>query len=426
MNSSNRVFITGLGALTACGETANSTWDAILEGKSSIDTISHWDLSSWPYRLGGELKNFQPGKMLPDRKLLKVISRHDIMGINAAMQAIEHSQLLKFRDNLVSTTEFNEKTAILVGSPGNKFYQQYDFLPLTAKTGGTMQEFGKELFSEVHPMWLLRILPNNVLAYTGIIYNFRGMNHNITNHAVSGTQAILEAFYAIQQGHAERAVVIAYDMGIEPQALFYYAKLGLVSKEHLRPFDQSHDGTLLGEGAAALVLESEASAQQRSARCYAEILGGNSSSEASGLFSIEENGAHLTANLTQLLSESQINPTEIGMVVAHGNGNPKSDNTEAEAILNVFGEKAVPVTAFKWAMGHTLCASGILDTVLATYALNHQCIPGIANLHQAADECSHLNSATEHRSLAPNKKSAVIINRGFASMNACLVIKTCD
>ena len=121
-------------------------------------------------------------------------------------------------------------------------------------------------------MWLLRILPNNVLAYTGITYGFKGPNHNITNHAVGGTQAILEAYHAIRSGQADRAVVVAYDMGIEPQALFYYEKLGVVSGRHLKPFDDDHDGTLLAEGAAALVLESEDSVNARAATCYGEIL----------------------------------------------------------------------------------------------------------------------------------------------------------
>lgn len=425
MSGSNRVFITGLSALTACGDTADDTWNAILAGQSGIAEISQWDLSSWPCRLGGELKNFQPAKMLPDRKLMKVISRQDVMGINAAMQAVNHSQILNYRETLDSVDSFNDQTAIYVGSPGNKYFQQDDFLPLLAKTNGDMQQFAQQLFNEVHPMWLLRILPNNVLAYTGIHYGFKGPNHNITNHAVSGTQAILEAYHAIKLGQAERAIVVAYDMGIEPQALFYYEKLGVVSERHLRPFDKEHDGTLLAEGAAALVLESEASAHARSATCYAEITGGKSSSEAAGLFSIESEGEHLAALLASTLEEQAIHPADVDLLVAHGNGNGKSDDSEALAIQTVFADHKVPVTAFKWAMGHTICASGVLDAVLTTYALTNQCIPGIANFKDAASVCENLNVSASHR-YVDKANTAVMINRGFASMNACLVIKACD
>lgn len=425
MTDLNRVFITGRSALTASGNTADETWQAILSGDSGIDEIKYWDLSQWSHRLGGELKDFQPAKMLPDRKLIKVISRQDVMGINAAVQAVEHSQMLAYRDTLESAESFNEQTAVYVGSPGNKYFQQYDFLPLLAKTQDDMKSFAKNLFDEVHPMWLLRILPNNVLAYTGITYGFKGPNHNVTNHAVGGTQAILEAYHAIRSGQADRAVVVAYDMGIEPQSLFYYEKLGVVSNRHLKPFDGEHDGTLLAEGAAALVLESEASVRARSAKCYGEIIGGQSASEATGLFSIESDGHHLTALINQTLESAGLEPGHIGLIVAHGNGNSKSDDSEAQSIRTVFADQHVPVTAFKWSMGHTLCASGVLDAVLTTYALENQCAPGIANLEHAAGSCEGVALSANHQKIKAHS-SALMINRGFASMNACLVINSCD
>lgn len=426
MSETQRVFITGLSALTACGATADETWSSVLAGESGIGELTQNDLSSWSHRLGGELKDFQPAKMLPDRKLLKVISRQDVMGINAAMQAVDHSQLITYRDTLENTDQFNDRTGVYVGSPGNKYLQQYDFLPLVAKTGGDMQQFATQLFSEVHPMWLLRILPNNVLAYTGITYGFKGPNQNVTNHAVSGTQALIEAYHAIKNGLADRAVVVAYDAATEPQALFYYEKLGVISERHLKPFDKAHDGTLLAEGAAAIVLESEASVLARNATCYGEVAGGMSASEAEGLFSIEAEGLQLAALLSRLLEQQQLTPADIGLVVAHGNGNKKSDISESDAIQRVFGEYEVPVTAFKWATGHTICASGVLDAVLTTYALKEKCIPGIANLDHLAPDCQMLNASTTSRTLNAMKPCAVMISRGYASMNACLVIKHCE
>lgn len=425
MSDLHRVFITGRSALTASGASADETWEAIQAGSSSISEIKQWDTTQWSHRLGGELKDFQPAKMLPDRKLIKVISRQDAMGINAAVQAVEHSKIIEYRNTLNGSDAFNEQTAVFVGSPGNKYQQQYDFLPLIAKTQGDMQRFATQLFDEVHPTWLLRILPNNVLAYTGITYGFKGPNHNITNHAVGGTQAILEAYHAIRSGQAERAVVVAYDMGIEPQSLFYYQQLGVISDRHLKPFDSEHDGTLLADGAAALVLESEASVRARSAKCYGELVGGLSASEAHGLFSIESTGSHLSALIQRTLDEAQLTSQDISLVVAHGNGNSKSDNSEAWAINQVFNANEIPVTAFKWSMGHTLCASGVLDAVMTSYALASQNAPGIANLNSVAPDCAGLSLSAGHQKIKPHS-SALMINRGFASMNACLVIKSCE
>ncbi|WP_133131088.1 beta-ketoacyl-[acyl-carrier-protein] synthase family protein [Legionella yabuuchiae] len=426
MSQPHRVFITGYSALTASGASAEETWSSLLAGEHGIDEIKNWDISTWPCRLGGELKGFQPAKMLPDRKLMKVISRQDVMGINAAMQAVEHSQLLPYRESLHTPDEFNEQTGVYVGSPGNKYYQQYDFLPLVAKTGENMQAFAEKLFEEVHPMWLLRILPNNVLAYTGITYGFKGPNHNITNHAVGGLQAVLEAYYAIRQGLISRAIVVAYDIGTEPQALFYYNKLGVISHRHLKPFDEQHDGTILAEGAAAMVLESEASANARSAECFAEVVAGTTSTEADGLFSVENQGVHLATSISDMLKHHGLNSESFSMVVAHGNGNVKSDETEAQALAQVFGENSVPITAFKWAMGHTICASGLLDGVLATKSLTTGIIPGIANFENATESCSALNLSAAHRELDKAKPYALVVNRGFGSINACMVIKRCD
>lgn len=424
MSEARRVFITGRSALTATGNSSDATWQAILAGQHGLAEIKQWDLSTWPHRLGGELKDFQPAKMLPDRKLIKVISPQDAMGIYAAVQAVEHSQMISYRDSLADINAFNEETGVYVGSPGNKYFQQNDFLPLMDKSKGNMKDFAAHLFDVVHPMWLLRILPNNVLAYAGITYGFKGPNHNVTNHAVSGTQAILEAYHAIKSGQAERAVVIAYDMGLEPQAQFYYARLGVVSEHHLKPFDEAHDGTILAEGAAALVLESEASVNARNARCYGEILGGATTTEAAGLFSIEDEGAHLNKLMQDCLATVNIASESIDLIVAHGNGNTKSDDSEAHAIKQVFAHEP-PVTAFKWSMGHTICASGVLDAVLTTYALENKCAPGIANLEKVAPSCQGLNLSQSHQSLAKNGH-ALMINRGFASMNACLVFKACE
>ena len=430
MSALNRVFVTGVGSVSACGNTPDALWDAVLAGKTGIAPIQNADLSSWSHQLGGELKTYEPKKMLPDRKLLKAISRQDVLGINAAMQAIENSAFLTHRDGLDAPdaiTAFNDATGVYVGSPGNKYYQQYDFLPVMAKTKGNMQAFGEQFMDDVHPMWLLRILPNNVLAYIGISCGFKGVNHNVVNHATGGMQALLEAYHAIAAGDAERIVVVAYDVGTDEQALFYYERLGLLSAEHLKPFDASHNGTILAEGAAALVLESEASVNARHAAPYAELTGGLARPESAGLFSIQSDGELLAKLITDTLSSQQLTADDLACVVAHGNGNPKSDLSESRAIQHIQGESNIPVTAFKWAMGHTLCASGVMDAVLATYALRSKTLPGMPGLKEAASGCEALNIAQHTRPIdTPSKKHALLLNRGFGSMNTTLVMKACD
>ncbi len=426
MSDLNRVFVTGVGTTSACGQTSDALWDAVLAGETGIAPIQNADLSSWSHQLGGELKSYEPRKMLPDRKLLKAISRQDVLGIYAASEALKDSDLLDYQASLADEAKaaFNHQTGVYVGSPGNKYYQQYDFLPLLSKTDDNMQAFGEQFMDEVHPMWLLRILPNNVLAYVAMCYGFRGVNHNVVNHATGGMQALIEAYHAIQSGDAERIVVVAYDVGTDEQALFYYARLGLLSETHLKPFDSAHNGTVLAEGAAALVLESERSVKARGASPHAELKAGLARSEAAGLFSIDSDGLALQALMKDTLTAANITADDLACLVAHANGNPKSDISEAHAITAL--EAAVPVTGFKWAMGHTLSASGVMDAALTTYALRHKKIPGLPGFDKAARGCEALNLSSETRAMQSDKSHALLLNRGFGSMNTSLVMAACE
>jgi len=421
-----RVYISGLGSVSASGANTTALWEQVTQGKSAIKPIQNSDLSSWSHQLGGEVLDYHPRKVLPDKKLLKAISRQDVLGIDAGRQAIEASGLLEYRETLSeeNQTAFNDSTGVYVGSPGNKYFQQYDFLPLMAKTNSDMQKFGQGFMDDIHPMWLLRILPNNVLAYLGICYQLKGSNHNVVNHATGGMQALLEAYRAIEAGLAERIVVVAYDIGTDEQALFYYQKLGLLSDKHLHAFDASHNGTVLAEGAAALVLESEASLTARGGKGLAEVCGGLAKSEAAGLFSIEASGEHLSALIGDTLNQAQVDANALGAVVAHANGNPKSDMTEAHALKQHVSD--TPVTGFKWAMGHTLCASGVMDAVLTTCMLKEKTIPGLPYLSEVAEACAGLDCSKSSQALDGAKPYALVLNRGFGSMNTTLVLKACD
>lgn len=425
MKNMNKVYVTGLSAVSAVGMDLDSTWQAILAGETGIRLVEHWqDKVEVPF-FGAPVKDYQPRRMVPDPKWLKLISRQDVIGLNASLQAVEHSGCIPYRDALTDEavkTAFNDNAGIYVGSAGNKFFQQYDFIPLFAKSEGKTTAFAEHLFDTVHPMWLLKILPNNVLAYTGIQYGFKGANQNIVNHAASGLQAVIEAYWAIALGQIERAVVVAYDAAAEPQSAMYYARLGTLSDTNcIKSFDALRDGTMLGEGAAAFVLESEAVARARKATCYAEILGGKSIAENHGIFGLDETSESLLSLMNGALEQVGLTPADLGLIVAHGNGNIQSDATEAHAINALLGEQRVPVTAFKWALGHTLCASGLLDAVLATKALHEKQVPGIAVLDTIADDCRGIAISKQHQT--PLSNHAMVIGRGFGGIDSCVVLK---
>jgi 3-oxoacyl-[acyl-carrier-protein] synthase-1 len=286
----NGVVITGFGCLTATGADAAATWEAVLAGESGIREAATWDSSGWPYRLAGEIKDYSPRELVSDRKLLKFITRQDVIGLNAVTQAIAHSRIIEHRDGLADPTSFNDRTGVFVGSPATKYRYQHDYLSPLADAAGDSREFGTRAMEDVHPMWLLRTLPNNVLAYVGIQYGFKGANANVTAHGISGSQAIAEACRYLRDGAIDQAIVVGYDSASELEALPYYASVGLLSSQGLRPFDRSRDGTVLAEGAGALVLETRDAAESRGAMIYGEVLGSSVVTEAEGVLSVREDG----------------------------------------------------------------------------------------------------------------------------------------
>jgi len=423
MSSQPRVFVTGLGAVCGAGKSPAEIFDALLAGRSAIRPIQQWDASEWPASLAAEVADYDPIALAGDRKILKLIQRTDVFGLNAAGQAIRMAGLDACREGLdeQAAARFSEGTGVYVGSGGGAYQNQYDYLPLLTTAGGSLATFGRELSATVNPMWLLRVLPNNVLCHVGIRHGLKGPNVCITNHSISGLLAIGEALEALRWGKCERAVAIGHDASIEPQMILYYHGVGLLAADGLRPFDAARAGSILGEGAAALALETEAAAVARGAPVLGEVLGSGSATDALGLLPIRDDGNGLERAIVNALADASLELRDVGMIVAHGNGTPASDASEARAIGRLFGAAAPPVTAFKWAFGHLLAASGIMDAVLALAALRAETVPGIPNLRQLDPDCGALPVAAA--SQRPRGEVALVLSRGFGGTNAALLVR---
>jgi len=423
MASRNRILVTGSGAVCAAGMEPKAILDAVLAGRSAIAPIRQWDTTGWPVHQAGEVADLNPRALVEDRKLHKLIRRTDLFGLYAAGRAIEGAGIIGHRDaqDAAAAAIYSDRTGVYVGSGGGNYQNQYDYLPLLTEAKGDLREFGRQLVDTVNPMWLLRTLPNNVLGHIGIRHGLKGPNACITNHSVGGTLAVIEAFEALRHSEADRAVAVGHDAPIEPQMLLYYHGVGLLASEALRPFDARHDGSVFGEGAAALMLETEASAAARGASVLGEVLGGGSACEAEGLFTIRDDGDGVVRAIRQALDDAQLRREDVGMVVAHGNGTPQSDASEAAALREVFGNAMPLVTAFKWAFGHLIAAAGILDAVLALGALKQRVVPGIATLGTVANDCFGLPLSAAPQ--VPRSDVALIVCRGFAGTNAALLVR---
>ncbi len=416
-----QVVITGTGAICGSGASPDAIYAAIAAGQSAVRPLAAAD-TEWPAGLAAEVTDYNAGALTGDRKLLKFIRRTDVFGLYAADRAIEASGLGAWRAALDddAATRVADGTGVFVGCGGGSFGNQYDFLPLIAATQGDLAGFGRELLATVNPMWLLRSLPNNVLGHVGIRHGLKGPNACITSHSVSGLLALAEGAEALRTGQCERAVVVAHDAIIEPQSLLYYDRLGLLSHTALRPFDRHHDGSVIGEGAAAAMLETEAAARARGATVLGAVLGAGVASDGLGLLPVQEDGDALVRAIEAALSMAGLSAAQVGVVVAHGNGTANSDRSEARALHRVFGTDMPPVTGFKWAFGHLLAASGLIECVVALAALRAGVVPGIANLSELDPACPPVAASPAAR--APRSDIALVIARGFGGMNvACLL-----
>ena len=421
----SRVLITGTGAVCASGMTPEAILAAVGEGRSAIGPIRQWDTSGWPVRVAAEMPDFNPGALVEDRKLHKLIRRTDMFGIYAASQAIDAAAFAAHRDALDAdaAATFSDRSGLYVGSGGGAYNTQYEYFPLMSEAHGDLGAFGRELGNVVNPMWLLRTLPNNVLCHVGIKYNLKGANACITNHSCGGTLAVIEGAEALRQGEADRVVAVGHDALIEPQMVLYYHECGLLAADTIRPFDARRSGSVFGEGAGALALETEQAVRERNATVLGEVLGGGYAGEALGLLAIRADGDGVVRAITQALDDAKLSPADIGMIVAHGNGTPQSDTSEAAAIRAVFGTGAAapPVTAFKWAIGHLIAAAGIIEAVLALAALRARVVPGIATLAELDPACAGVRVSTAAQ--APRADAALILCRGFAGTNAALIVR---
>jgi 3-oxoacyl-[acyl-carrier-protein] synthase-1 len=423
MEPSPPIAITGLGAVCGAGRTVEAIWNAVQQGKSAVAPITHWDASRWPSRQAAEVTGVSDATLVADRKYHKFLSRTDLFGLYAADVALQQSGLTAHRDRMdaASAALFNDRSGVFVGSGGCVYQNSYDFFPALTAARGDLRSFGREIESCVNPMWLLTRLPNNVLCYTGIRHSFKGTNACITNQCVGGALAIAEAAAAIRSGEADRAVAIGHDAPIEPETLCYYHQTGLLSQDVLRPFDCSRTGTIFGEGAASLVLENQPGAQARQARVRGEFLGSGCTTEATGIIAVRPDGDGLSRAIDLALTDASLQPDQVGMLVAHGNGTLASDASEAMAIRRVFGDNLPPITAFKWAVGHAIAASGALDIVLALTALEQGVVPGIATLECLDPQLVPLPVSREPQS--PRSDIALVLNRGFGGMNVALVVR---
>ena len=414
MSNKRKVVVTGLGALAPNGNTVTEYWKSLISGKSGIGPIESFDADNLSVKIAGELSNFDVQSYF-DRKELRKLDLFTIYHLITSEEAIAHS-------NLNLEEEDTDRIGVIIGT-GIGGIQTLE------NEHGVYIERGQR---RVSPFFVPRFIPNIASGNLAIKFGLKGPNHTIISACASGTDAIGCAARAIQYGDADVMITGGSEASITGLTISGFANIKALSTRNdspqaaSRPFDADRDGFVLGEGAAALVLEEMEHAIKRNAPILGELAGYGATDDAFHITQPSEGGAGAIKAMDIALKDAQINANEVNYINAHGTSTPFNDKTESAAISYLFKEHAskLRVSSTKSMIGHALGASGALEAVACVKAINDSIAPPTINYENQDPECS-LN-------YVPNKSEELTINAamsnsfGFGGHNAVIVFKKWD
>lgn len=421
-----RVMITGIGMITSAGEGIQKNWDALIEGRSGIGTITSFDASAYPTRIAAEVKNFNINEYINDRKIIRLLQKGDSYGMAAAKMAIDDSGLQDAGIDL-------SNGGIFIGSGKETSSINRLFGSVKASVGNNGKvdryKFGIEAMKQVYPLFIVESLPNACLYYISQIYKIKGINCNIPLSGTASSIAIGFAFHSIQHGESKFIVAGGFDSHIDPINFSSFTSFGILSKRNneyekaFKPFDRTRDGFVLGEGAGIVILEELEHALSRGAKIYAELTGFGSTNDASGLLKTKKNRHALSIAINKALTDANLSPEKIDYINAHGNATPSSDKLETLAIKDIFGKNAynIPISSIKPVIGHLITASGVIELISTVLTIKNNRIPPTINYENPDHFCDLDYVPNKYRD--KDIYSAISINRDMGGSESVLVVE---
>ncbi len=371
-----RVVVTGLGMLTPLGNDVESTWTALVEGRSGIDRITSFDTTAYEHAIGGELKGFDPEQHI-DGKLLRRIDRANVLAITAAQQAVASA-------SLDVAAEDPERVGVILGTGMGGAH-------LIVEQQQVLTEKGPR---RVSPFMATQMLPDTATGLVAIALGARGPNFAITAACATGGAAIGEAAEIIARGDADVVVAGGFEAPLRP---IYYAGFAAMKAlaahedptKAVRPFEANRSGFVVAEGAGVVILESLEHAQARGATIRGEWLAAGSANDAFDMAAPADDGAGIVSAMRRALARARLEPAAIDYVNAHGPGTPVGDRIESRAIRRFFGEHAdtLMVSSTKSMHGHMMGAAGAVEAIIALLACERGIVPPTINYDQPDPEC---------------------------------------
>lgn len=403
MSGARRVAITGVGAVSAVGQTAAETWSALAEGRSGIAPLESVDATELRFRNAAEVRRFDPSAHF-DPVRLDFLDRFAQFALVAAREAVADS-------GLRITPELSERSAVYTGSClGGQTTEDAGFLDLYRRNTNRM-----------HPLSIPRVMANAGASQISIELGLTGPACTISTACSSSNHAIGHAFWMIRAGLVDVALAGGSEAPFSHAHLKAWEAMRVVSPDTCRPFSADRRGLILGEGAGMLVLEPLDAATARGARVYAELAGFGMSSDAHHLTQPTPSGP--ARAMRAALADGGLAAEQVGYVNAHGTGTRTNDPTETRAIRDVFGLHAehLAVSSTKSMHGHALGAAGALEAVATVLALHHGVVPPTANFTTPDPECDL--DIVPNRARALRVEAALSNSFAFGGLNAVLAFR---
>jgi len=409
-----RVVISGIGLVTPLGVGTTETWSALLDGKSGITGLSRFDVSAYPSRIGGEVKDFEPTRWMSSREVKSTLADRFIQYALAA-------GAMAWEDAGISLTEDEgEQMGCYVGSGMG------GLASIEASCQGLSEKGPRHGIS---PFFVPQLIINLAAGQLSIRYGAKGPICSQVSACSSGAHAIGDSLRVIQRGEADIMLCGGTEAVLTPTGLGGFCAMRALSSrndsptEASRPFDSTRDGFVMAEGAGILVLEEYEHARTRGAKIYAEVAGYGATADAHHVTAPSPEGNGAQRCMRKALSDAHLSPSDIDYINAHGTSTKMNDVTETFAIKKVFGDhaKSVMVSSTKSMTGHMLGAAGGVETAICALAIHHGEVPPTINLDHPDPDCD-LDYVPKTGRSAPIR-AAMTNSFGFGGTNACLVLK---
>lgn len=427
----HKVVVTGIGWVTPLGHDIETVWQRLLQGESGIDSISHFDASTFPTQIAGEVRDYDHTGFTQLPEAHTGTGRNVGYVLGAASMAWKSAGL----DEFDAKGELDhERLGIYLGSgEGIIDFDRYVASNLAGWDAEAREVDGKKWVEAARELLTadgeIEQEPNMPLAHLAMEFNAQGPAYNCLTACAASTQAIGEAMHILQHGDADVMITGGAHTMLHPLGVTGFNRLTALSnrnddpKTASRPFSRDRDGFVIGEGSGILILETEEHALRRGATILAEIAGYGSTADAYRITDIHPEGRGASQAMRLAMEKAGVGVEEIDYISAHGTSTKENDSIESRAVKAVFGDRAkqVPISSIKSMLGHLIAAAGATEAIVCVLAIRDQALPPTINLHDPDVECDLDYIPNEAR--RTEVETCLTNSFGFGGQNDTLIIR---